>query len=143
MQNTRLIGITFPGAKEPGIQLERWGRKVLVNVPEESLQSIRQACFIDLPIASKYTTGSLDSCGYKVGTSSSCSVQVEMTPEFADLVSSVIRHSLEEEEGIFSEEDLPPDSTNFRNLFRFVDKLTKDAAIARDDLDKWRGGEGN
>lgn len=48
--NTKLIGF---GARNPGkpgvIQLERWKGKVNVTISEASLESIRKACYEDLP----------------------------------------------------------------------------------------------
>ncbi len=43
--NTKLIGFTPSG----DVQLERWGEVATVVVSQDSLRSLREACFDDLP----------------------------------------------------------------------------------------------
>jgi hypothetical protein len=136
MQNTRLIGITFPGSRDPNILLERWGRKVSVKLPEESLSAIRQACFIELPVTGKNNSGCVASCGYNVGTTSFGTVQVEMSAHFSELVSSILS-------SFMVESVVSPSSEDVERLKEFALRLKRESDVAKSDSEDWYGGENN
>lgn len=88
--NTRLIGFTFSGDAKPHLRLERFGRRVDVPLPEETLVAIRSACFTALPKAARATTGDIVSSGFKIGTSSTCTVEVALQHTMAFALSKVL-----------------------------------------------------